>query len=1316
MSIVSSAYIAHSSAPCLCKQRPCANTLHPSPAFALDGGHGGARQSFFASKLLPPSLSSLPDVFSQLGLAPRKLHLSAAASTMNAAADGAPQALQNGGGAASQSNGHTSDFSQVLEAIQAVYAPTSSNDTRRQATEYLEQAKRDPNAPSHGYTLAADQSQLVHVRYYGLGLLEYTIKYSWDDLTADQGAELMGYVLRLANTVTESDQAYFRNKVAQLWTEVAKRSWGAEWLNMDEQLVSLWTMSLHHQAIVLYVLETLSEEVFNREDATAGLRGSDLGRACVEIFTPLQVLQEQLPTRDKSLDVRCGDDGWLKRLCDNLGWCLEQDYQNQENVRSSAAKTLNALRAAMPWIIPKAIAATGVIEAVCKALSVPVVELQLAAVEVLQAIYSRNHLHEDEFQQLVCPMFTPGSVSLLREVYNWTLSDMNIDDLDDQKYTLCKKLSELANSLGLFIEQKPQSIPEGSDLAGVFGFLYDILRNPSLVVSIPVLHCWTKLLRSRVVRDSEVVNSMVGGLLETCCARLIRYESLPEDTEDVTLQFLNEDIDTVPERHAFLGNYRRFCADIIEVLVRRTPVEAMQHILGQATHMLSNLYSDKPSFQPQTFSKNSAAVLQVDAQVTVIDAAIKGYLKWLNTQGEDMQEDERKRVTMENSFEEWGRQILQARFEDPEIAKKVISLMATFSTKALPDRSAFALSFLEYMLTIRLADNPEIAQYSDAVKDLERICSLEMQKLAMKFADDFMNVYDQLENKVNEMIADPTTDERQRMAYSAFLFIIIHRCTTLDKATQEQRMRQMLNQVKDTWSNDAFSKSISDFQSFCSILGMGQLPEFLAANNFRGVQDWSSQPLGSEGQALQAAVLERSQQLPLRLTKTMLAASTEKLREGSPAYETAAALWAEAIPTLLPNLLQLVSHAQAFNDIESNWSHLPLELQQVIRRVLTDRFWQAGISTESRDDFFARVSGSKSTYEGFASTIRGTVRQIRESSYYILYSLTKFRDHFYGISELPGPLSQALFGHAYALTAHHLSVLLTVSTHLIEGCPAHLRSHFLPPMVQGLFRELDRKISSEWNDVARQVAESGENDNLTDEMKTESILRQLTYSSVSLVAVLLDSRQEFGRSEDQAQRDNSGPPMCDFLLSTPSVLEPILMFCNSTIRVRDTRSVVTIVRVLRTLLPRFKEKSPIRDYFCNDILKSAITSLHEPYFVDCQKELASLIAGIIHLDEDIPRSIILSLPGMGDQYRVDRRLAKLRGSNRSDERMQRSIVLDLLSSIKGVSIHEQGRIQRSAPKKRSAAMEQYMAVDQTPTIVRGTSPNLGGVADMFGES
>jgi exportin-5 len=270
-----------------------------------------------------------------------------------------------------------SDLSQVLEALQAIYAPTSSNETRRQATEYLEQAKRHPDAPSHGHTLALDRSQPAQLRYYGLAMLEYSIKYSWEDFTVEQGAALRGCAIELAQNVSESDPVYIRNKIAQLWTEIAKRSWGAEWMDMDEQLVALWTTSLHHQAVVLYVLETLSEEVFNREDATAGLRGSDLGRACVEIFTPVVVIQEQLPTREKSLDVRCGDEGWLRRLCDNLSWCMTQDYQNQEGFKTSAVRTLHALKAAMPWIMPKAIAATQVIEAVCKALAVPVVEMQI---------------------------------------------------------------------------------------------------------------------------------------------------------------------------------------------------------------------------------------------------------------------------------------------------------------------------------------------------------------------------------------------------------------------------------------------------------------------------------------------------------------------------------------------------------------------------------------------------------------------------------------------------------------------------------------------------------------------------------------------------------------------------------------------------------------------------------------------------------------------------------------------------------------------------------------------------------------------------
>ncbi|OCK81321.1 ARM repeat-containing protein [Lepidopterella palustris CBS 459.81] len=1220
-----------------------------------------------------------------------------------------PQPTTNGGGVPHKESQH--DLSQVLQALEAIYNPRSSNDTRQQASAYLEQAKRLPEAPAHGFELAFNKSQPPALRHYGLSMLEYSIKYGWEDYTEEQGDALRQYVVQLAQNIAEEDPVYLRNKVAQLWTEIAKRSWGAEWMDMDNQLVELWETSIYHQGVVIYVLEMLSEEVFNREDTTAGLRGNDLGRACVEIFTPAAVLAQHLPGRDTSLNVKFGDDGWLKRLCDLLNWCLSNDYERDERVRSCAIKILNALKAAMAWVIPKAIAATQCVEHVCKALAVPVVPLQQAAVEVLYAIYSRSHLHDDEFVEIVCPMFTPGSVSLLREVYGWTLADMNINDLNEQKYALCKKLSELSANLGNFIEQKPQLIAEGSDLPGMFTLLFDMLRNPSLVVSIPILHCWTKLLRSRIVRDSDVVNQMIGGLLETCCSRLIRYEALPEDSEDTTLRFLNEDIDTFPERHAFLGNYRRYCEDIIEITVRRTPVEAMQHIFGQADALFQNLYGGLPPFQAQNFSKHATSVLRVDAQVTVINASLKGYLKWLSTQGSDPQKDDRDRNIMQDSIEQWCRNLLNTKFEDPEIAKKVVQLLVTFSTKALPERPAFALNLLEYILNANLQENPDLPQYSDAVKDLERICSVEMQKLAMMFPEEFMGVYDDLECKINSILSSQATDDRQRMAFTAFLFIIVHRSTTIDRSTQEARMKQMLSTVKEAWQADEFTKSLLSFPSFCEMLGMGRLPEFFSIHNFHNIQDWSTQALDSEGQAMQTNILERPKHLPLRLTKTLLAASTEKLREGSQAYDLACILWADAIPTILPNLLQLINHAQAFNNID-NWAHLPEELQQVIRKVLTDRFWQAGISTESRDDFFARVSGSKSTYEGFASTVRGTVRQIRETSYYILWSLTRFRDFFYGISDLPMPLSQALYGNAHALSAHHLSVLLSVSTQLIEGCPANLRAHFLPPMVAGLFRELDRKITTEWDAINKQISESGEHDNLSDEMKTESILRQLTYSAVSFVSQLLDQQRPDTPTKDS--HDHKEESIWRFILSTPQVLEPILLFCKNTIRVRDTRCVGLVVRVLRTLIPRFKDKSPIRDFYCIDILQAAITSLHEPYFVDVQKDLASLIAAIIHLDEDIPRSIIMSLPGMPDKtYRVDRKLSQLRGANRNDDRVQRSIVLDLLSSVRGVSIHEQGRIERSKPKRKSTIQEQYMSVDEQPAIVRGTSAGLDGVANMF---
>lgn len=181
-------------------------------------------------------------------------------------------------------------------------------------------------------------------------------------------------------------------------------------------------------------------------------------------------------------------------------------------------------------------------------------------------------------------------------------------------------------------------------------------------------------------------------------------------------------------------------------------------------------------------------------------------------------------------------------------------------------------------------------------------------------------------------------------------------------------------------------------------------------------------------------------------------------------------------------------------------------MKSVVERILTDRFWQAGISTGSRDDFYAKITASKSTLEGFASSVRGKIRAVRESCYSMLFSMSRMRHQFYGFSELPGPLSEALFKDSEHLSSHQFSVLLNISRCLIDDCPVQYRGQFLAPMLATLFRSIDRKITTEWEIIEQRKAGMSDGD-LTDEMKSESVLRQLTYSAVIMVASLFDPQR-----------------------------------------------------------------------------------------------------------------------------------------------------------------------------------------------------------------
>ena len=149
-------------------------------------------------------------------------------------------------------------------------------------------------------------------------------------------------------------------------------------------------------------------------------------------------------------------------------------------------------------------------------------------------------------------------------------------------------------SLGNYLDRKFGAIPPGTNIQGFLQLMMLVAQSQSLVVSIPILLSWSRLLSHRALGPAAAEMPFIVDLLELCCSRLVRYESFPEDVADPVYILLLEDTDTVPERHAFLGNYRRYCCSIIESIVHLKMSDTFSHILGRAERGLNTLYDGHP--------------------------------------------------------------------------------------------------------------------------------------------------------------------------------------------------------------------------------------------------------------------------------------------------------------------------------------------------------------------------------------------------------------------------------------------------------------------------------------------------------------------------------------------------------------------------------------------------------------------------------------------------------------------------------------------------------------------------------------------------
>lgn len=297
-------------------------------------------------------------------------------------------------GHAMESHVQQASSAEALQALDVIYNPSSTNDLRRQATVYLEQVKSTPDAAVSGFQLANAQYQPPHVRHYGLTVLEHVIRYRWQELSAQEMQDIRLWIIQLTRSVSADQPGFLHNKIAQVWVEIAKQCWTSEWDDMDRIMQALWDLGDPHKGVVLHILETLSEHSFSVKDPSGSGRDTDLGSACVAIFTEQRILEKATAARAASLSLRHGEDGWLKRLMEHLLVWLDSastSSRTTDAALSLSLKTFAVLRSTMSWAMLRSVSNLQCVLVFCRYLSFPAaVEIQMVGFSVSNSVTSAD--------------------------------------------------------------------------------------------------------------------------------------------------------------------------------------------------------------------------------------------------------------------------------------------------------------------------------------------------------------------------------------------------------------------------------------------------------------------------------------------------------------------------------------------------------------------------------------------------------------------------------------------------------------------------------------------------------------------------------------------------------------------------------------------------------------------------------------------------------------------------------------------------------------------------------------------------------------
>ncbi|CAJ0748713.1 892_t:CDS:2, partial [Entrophospora sp. SA101] len=119
-------------------------------------------------------------------------------------------------------------ISKIIQALETIHNPNVSNEIRIEAQKFCNFVKDDFMAPSYGQILAGKNNQQPDfVRYFGLQLIENSIKFKWNDETYNdkEREKIKKGVIELVNEGIDNifvEKLFIKEKIANLFANIIK--------------------------------------------------------------------------------------------------------------------------------------------------------------------------------------------------------------------------------------------------------------------------------------------------------------------------------------------------------------------------------------------------------------------------------------------------------------------------------------------------------------------------------------------------------------------------------------------------------------------------------------------------------------------------------------------------------------------------------------------------------------------------------------------------------------------------------------------------------------------------------------------------------------------------------------------------------------------------------------------------------------------------------------------------------------------------------------------------------------------------------------